>query len=412
MKVKLLVDVDGAFFDSIVDCDEAKGKGLIEGKKAIAYTDEMQKTDETAIKETINSEVNKTLKENKMTTEKTEEVKIEVTKNPPMWKSMSEFLGAVVKADRDGVIDNRLVQKVSGQSETSNGGADGGYTVSTDIANFITQQIQAESVMAKKCSKMEIGPLFTGIKVPQLNETVRNQASLYGGIRCYCVAEGIAKTPFVDKITQATASLKKLCAVNYITDELLQDNTAFESFIRMNVGKAFAWTLDNEIINGTLTVCTAIVNNAATAEQAFAGAAPTAAEISLMYARNLNRTRAEWFISGNQYATLISLATAGTFPLYQPNYAVAPLGTLMGRPINVIEQAGITTDESSFMFLDLSDYLLVTKGGINEATSIHVKFLEDETAFRWVLRVGGIPLMASTVTMPDGLVYSSFITRD
>ena len=409
MKIKLLVDVDGAVKDSIVDCDDVKGKELIDGKKAVQYTDEMLKADENAIKEKIQNEVTKT-SEDKVMPEIKETV-VEVTKNQPVWKSMGEFLGAVIQAGKDGQVDPRLTQKSTGQSEVAPG-TDGGYTVTTDIASFITQQAQAASVMAQKCSKMEIGNLYTGIKIPQVNEVNRNQTTLYGGVRCYSPAEGIAKTPFKQAYTQKDIQLKKICAVNYITDELLQDNTALESFIRMNVGRAFAWTLDNEIINGTLTACTAIVNNAATAEQTFAGAAPTPAELTLMFSRNMNRSRAEWYLSGNQYATILSLATTGTFPLFQPNFAVAPMGTLFGRPINVIEQAGITTDESSFMFLDLSDYLLIGKGGIVEATSIHVKFLEDETAFRWTMRVGGAPLMASTVTMPDGLVYSSFITRD
>jgi HK97 family phage major capsid protein len=131
-----------------------------------------------------------------------------------------------------------------------------------------------------------------------------------------------------------------------------------------------------------------------------------------MYAQNINRTRAEWYMSGDQYANIIQLATTGTYPLYQPNYAIAPLGTLFGRPINVIEQAGTATDESSLMFLDLSDYLVIGKGGVQEATSIHLKFLEDETAFRWTMRWGGSPLMASKITLPDGLTYSSFVTRD
>ena len=366
------------------------------------------------IKDKITNEVTKASEEKIMTIEKTSGIEVikDESEQKMKWKSFGEFLGAVVKADRDGVVDNRLVQKISGQSETSNGGADGGYTVSVDIANFITQQAQTASVMASKCSKMEIGPLMTGIKIPQLNETARSTTTLYGGVRIYAPGEGVGKTPFVQKYTQKQVDLKKMCAVNYVSDELLQDNTTLESFIRMNVGKAFAWAIDNEIINGTLTVCTAIVNNAATAEQTFAGAAPTPAELTLMYSRNLNRTRAEWYLSGNQYATILSLATTGTFPLFQPNFAVTPLGTLLGRPINVIEQGGITTDESSFMFLDLSDYLIITKGSIQEAVSIHVKFLEDETAFRWTMRIGGAPLMASLITMPDGLTYSSFITRD
>jgi len=402
MKVKLLKDKeDGAvklIKDSILEVDEKTGAEMIEKKEAIVYVEEVEK-----------QEINKELE--KMTTEiKVEEkADIKVISEEPTWKSMGEFLGAVVKAGREHEIDKRLI-KSTGQNETTP--ADGGYTVGTDLAKFITQQAQAAAVIEPKCSHMEIGPNYTGIKIPQLNETTRSITTLFGGVRVYCVAEGIAKTPFKQAYYQKDIQLKKLCAVNYVTDELLQDNTALEGFIRMNVGKAFAWTKDNEIINGTLTAATAIVNNAATAEVTFAGANPTAAEIAQMYTANLNRARAEWYMSTHQYSHLIALATTGTFPLFQPSFTTAPAGTLLGRPINIIEQAGVETDESAFMFLDLTDYLVIGKGGIQEAVSIHVKFLEDETAFRWTTRFGGAPLMASTITLPDGSVVSSLVTRD
>lgn len=406
MQVKLVKDVQKGdvklVIGSILDVDEVTGKTMIDTKEAELYDKNAKDAEMKGVEKEVEIEV----KEIKMAEK---EVKVEVKAEEIGWKSAGEFLGAVVKAGREGQVDTRLI-KSTGQNETTP--ADGGYTVTTDLAKFITQQAQAESIMASKCSQMEIGANYTGIKIPQVNESTRGQTSLYGGVRCYSPAEGVAKTPFKHVYTQKDIQLKKICAVNYVTDELLQDNTALESFIKMNVGKAFAWTLDNEIINGTLTACTAIVNNAATAEMAFAGDHPTAAEIASMYTKNFNRTRAEWYLSGDQYANIIALATTGTFPLFAPNYAVAPAGTLLGRPINVIEQGGAAGDESSFMFLDLSDYLLIKKGGIQEATSIHVKFLEDETAFRWTLRVGGAPLMASAVTMPDGIVYSSFVTRD
>lgn len=385
--------------ESIIEIGEVDGKSLIESGTGIIYDE--------AVSEVEIQEVKKIIKEINMS----DEVKVEKTEiKDTGFKNFGEFLGAVVKAGRDGQVDSRLISKSTGQNETTP--ADGGYTVTTDIASFITQQAQSASVLAAKCSKMEIGPLMTGIKIPQVNETTRSVTTLYGGVRVYSPAEGVAKTPFKQAYTQKDIQLKKLCAVNYLTDELLQDNTSLESFIRMNVGKAFGWTIDNEIILGTLGAATAIVNHAATVEQAFAGDHPTPAEITAMYTRNLNRTRAEWFLSGDQYANIISLATTGTFPLFQPNFAVAPAGSLLGRPINVIEQGGAAGDESSFMFLDLSDYLLIGKGGIQEARSIHVKFLEDETALRFTLRFGGAPLMASVVTMPDGLSYSSFVTRD
>ena len=410
MKIKMILDEKDYKAGTIIDCDEITAKEFIDKKVAEAYTEEVEKKDTEKIQEVIAAEVQKQIKESKMTEVKTE-VKIEVIKDAePTWKSMGEFLGAVIKAGKGAEVDNRLTVKSTGQSETN---ADGGFTVTTDLAKFITQQASLASVMEQKCSHLEIGPNYTGIKIPQLNETTRSATTLYGGVRIYSPAEGVGKTPFIQKYTQKDIQLKKLCAVNYMTDELMQDNTALEGFIRMNVGRAFAWAKDNEIINATLGTATAIVNHAATAEVTVAGNNPTAIEWAQIYARNLNRTRAEWYLSTAQYAALIALTNAGALTnLFQPNYTVSPLGTLLGRPINVIEQAGGLTDESSVMFLDLTDYLVIGKGGIQEATSIHVKFLEDETAFRWTTRFGGAPLMASTITLPDTSVVSSFVTRD
>ena len=401
MKLKLLktavVGEISVVEGSIIDIDDATAKTLIDNKDAQTY-------DEAAENQEIKTKV---LEDKNMTIEVGKEV---VTNKEPTFKSMGEFLGCVIKADKDGKVDERLVQKSTGQSEGVP--ADGGYTVTTDLANFITMQAAQTAVIAPKCSKMEIGPLYTGIKIPQVNESARSATTLFGGVRIYGPAEGVAKTAFKQAYTQKQVDLKKMCAVNYLTDELMQDNTALEGFIRMNVGSAFAWAIDNEIINATLSAYTAIVNHAATAEVTFAGNSPTAAEVASMYVANCNRNRAEWYISTEQYAALLALNSTGVLPLVQPNYNVSPSGTLMGRPINIIEQAGNYTDESSFMFADFSQYLLIGKGGIAEATSIHVKFLEDETAFRWTMRTGGAPLLASTITLPDGSIVSPIVTRD
>jgi HK97 family phage major capsid protein len=49
-----------------------------------------------------------------------------------------------------------------------------------------------------------------------------------------------------------------------------------------------------------------------------------------------------------------------------------------------------------------SQYALITKGGVQAASSIHVRFVYDETAFRFVYRVDGQPVWASSVTANDG----------
>jgi len=52
-------------------------------------------------------------------------------------------------------------------------------------------------------------------------------------------------------------------------------------------------------------------------------------------------------------------------------------------------------------FLDASQYILAQKGGIDQASSIHVRFLNDETVLRFVQRIDGQPLWNSPLTPAD-----------
>jgi len=253
------------------------------------------------------------------------------------------------------------------------------------------------------------------MKINQVNESERSATTLFAGVRVYSPGEGSAKTAFKQAYSQVDISLGKLCAVNYVTDELLQDRTALRSFIRMNVGNAFGWVIDDDILHGTTnTDMIEIEDHASTVQFTVAGANPTAAELMGMYASMLpgSINKAEWYMSLSQYVAVAQLESTSGVKLIQPSYEEAAYGTLFGRPINVIEQADVDANDTSIMFLDLSQYLVIKKGGIDEATSIHVKFLEDETAYRWTMRMGGSPLLASTVTLPSGDVVSPFVTRD
>ena len=51
---------------------------------------------------------------------------------------------------------------------------------------------------------------------------------------------------------------------------------------------------------------------------------------------------------------------------------------------------------------DFSQYLLIDKGGINAASSIHVRFLYDESVFRFIYRVDGQPIWNKPITPYKG----------
>ena len=52
--------------------------------------------------------------------------------------------------------------------------------------------------------------------------------------------------------------------------------------------------------------------------------------------------------------------------------------------------------------MDLSCYLTGSKGGMQSASSIHIAFTTDQTAFRFIYRVDGQPKWNSPLTPKNG----------
>jgi HK97 family phage major capsid protein len=67
-----------------------------------------------------------------------------------------------------------------------------------------------------------------------------------------------------------------------------------------------------------------------------------------------------------------------------------------------IEQAPTLGTVGDIVLADLNQYLLVDKGGVQTATSIHVAFLTDEQVLRFTYRVAGQPLWHSALTPFQG----------
>ena len=104
-----------------------------------------------------------------------------------------------------------------------------------------------------------------------------------------------------------------------------------------------------------------------------------------------------------------------TVPVYQPmnGLAGAPYDTIYGRPAYAIEQCSTIGDLGDIFYVDLSQYLLIEKGGIQSAVSAHVRFVNDEVVFRFSLRLDGQSLWNSALTPYKGSnTQSPFVTLE
>jgi HK97 family phage major capsid protein len=130
-----------------------------------------------------------------------------------------------------------------------------------------------------------------------------------------------------------------------------------------------------------------------------------------MYNRMDLRGRAtcNWYIGNDSTPQLDNLFAVGSTAVLYPYASIGADGIqrLYGRPVITTEFNAALNTTGDIVLADMNQYLLWEKGGIEEQSSIHVYFLSDETAFRFVYRVDGKSSVASALTPYKGSTTTS-----
>jgi HK97 family phage major capsid protein len=327
------------------------------------------------------------------------------------FSGLGEFLCAVRSAGSSGGSrDERLIpeQRVSGASEGIP--SDGGFLVGTDIANDLMRNAFDQSDLLSRCRRIPISSNSNSLTVNVIDETTRVAGSRWGGIQIYRKPEGVAATAKKVKYAQLNFKLKKLIGLSYSTDELEADAAAHAAIISQAFAEEFSFVIDDEIFRGDgasqMLGFTAAPCFVSVAKET--GQAPDTLvyeNILKMYSRLAGS--GVWLTNRDcfpQLATMSLPVGTGGMPVYLPpnGAADAPYGTLLGLPLIFTEQSPTVGDANDIVLVDLSQYAVIEKGGLQAAVSMHVKFIEDEMAYRWTLRNDGQPLWKSSVTPYKG----------
>lgn len=341
--------------------------------------------------------------------------------------TFGEQLGAIRRAAM-GTIDPRLMglneayAAASGGSETVT--SDGGFLVQQDFTSDLISHAFNQGEILSRIRKIPIGPGKNGLKINAVDETSRATGSRFGGVQAFWVNEADAATAKKPTFRRIELNLGKLIGLYYATDELLEDTTALEAIAMQAFSEELMFMTEDAIVNGTGVGQPLGVLNAGclVVQGTSAGGANTikSADVFGMYSRLLPRSlrNAVWLINQSTWPQLLALAV-GTIPVFIPSggpgavatIADAPYGTLLGRPILPVEYTAQLGTQGDIILADLTSYVVVDKGGANTAQSIHVRFVNDETAFRFTYRVDGQPWYASAIAPYKGaaLTQSPFI---
>lgn len=404
--VILLKDHEQFKKGDVLDVDSDTLKEFVEGGIAQVYN--ASKTDD------IKGIIESAIKEHLKPVTPSPDTKHEAPAKP--FKSFGEQLMAVKEAATNHRIDERLmtVQKTAAMGLNEAFDTEGGFLVQQDFQQGLFQILHDNANLKNKCKNVPISATANGLVWNAVDETSRATGSRFGGLQVYWAHEQATKTASKPKFRRMSLYLEKLIGLYYATDELLADTNALASMISQWFGSEFGFMVDDAIVNGTgagqpLGIITADCTITVDKESSQTAATIVAENIEKMYSRMHSKSiaKAEWYINQDCWPQLFQLKhTVGTggVPVFMPptGLQAAPYGMLMGRPINVIEQCQTLGTEGDIIFADLSQYFTIEKGGIESASSIHVKFTTDETAFRFVMRMNGQPLWSSALTPYKG----------
>jgi len=339
----------------------------------------------------------------------------ETGKPKNMFSSFGEQLLAVRAASLpNGSVDRRLLptsRAATGSNEAV--GADGGFLVQKDFAAGLMQRAVDAGQLSSRVDSMPVNG--NGLVVNEYVDYDRRDGYQFGGVQAYWDNEADAMTASRPKFAQMEWKLKKLTGLWYATDEVLEDAAALSGIANSAFQSVFGFKLDQSIQWGTGTGqplgfhnSPCLITVAKESSQSAAGV--IAQNVINMFSRMHPSARANavWLINQDiepyLYTMYIPTGTAAGNLLYVPAGGMAgyPYGTLLGRPVIAVEQAKTLGTVGDISLVDPKSYLLITKGGIKQDVSIHVRFLYNESCFRFVMRVDGAPKWSNVVTPAEG----------
>lgn len=289
---------------------------------------------------------------------------------------------------------------------------DGAVLIDPKISSEIITPIHEDGPFTSAATKLPAGGALSGW-VPAVDETSRVAGSRWGGIRGYRVGEGTAVTASKPSFKRLNWELKKYMAVAVATDELLKNAPMWSTIVKTGVTEELIFMSNEDIWNGQgisgaygFLECPALIQGARDTASKILGV-----DVSGMYYRMdiRARSKAVWYVSNEAGPQLDALFAVGSTAVLFPYASIGPDGVrrLYGRPVVTHEFGEALNTAGDIVFADMSQYFWWDQGGIEETSSIHVYYLTDETAFRFVYMADGKPAVSSALTPLKGSTTTS-----
>jgi HK97 family phage major capsid protein len=337
------------------------------------------------------------------------------------FKSKADFFRSAWHLNRDPANLTKMSEIQNAYSSTVP--ADGGFLVPESMrASLLMAALEREIVRPRAT----VIPMETlRVSLPVVDSTT-NVGSVFGGMIAYWTEEAATMTPTQAKFAKLMLEAKELTGYAVVPNSLLQDSIiSFAAFIDRVWPMAMAHFADLAYMRGT-GVGEPLGFIGATNPAAVSVAKETNQpaltivweNIVKMFARLLpgSMSSAVWLVSPDTFPELATMALGvgtGGGPVWLNNGVGGPPATILGRPVVITEKANVLGTRGDIVLADLSYYYIGDRQMMSAASSEHVAFQSNSTAYRIIQRVDGRPGLLSAITPTNnGPALSAFVELD
>ena len=246
-----------------------------------------------------------------------------------------------------------------------------------------------------------------------------HSSSVSGGLEVKWRAEADTVTATRMQFEMIEHKANMIFGTAFATEELLQRSPiSFVALLASGFGDEFGAKLADGRIRGTgVGQFAGVLGSAAKIQVAKeAGQTPdsiVAENLYKMRSRSWGYRNAVWMVNHDAFPQLAELNQAvgtGGQTIWQPSMREDHPGMILGRPLIVSEFANTVGDADDVMLINWREYLESQFTPMQNASSIHVRFLNHETAFKVWMETAGTPWWRSALTPKNGSTLSPIVT--
>jgi len=326
------------------------------------------------------------------------------------FKSLAEF-ASVVRGTAAGMFDERLNAAGATTYNSGQGSAGEGFLVPPDYA---------KSIWSIAFTDLDL----VGMAKPEptsSNAVLRpkDESTPWGavGVQAYWRNEAATMTASKYAVTAELMTLHELYAFTAATNEILSDAPMLENRLTYQAGRAISWVSSEAIMwgNGVGKPMGFMNANSLITVAKDTGQATktiTVSNLGNMLARMLAYGGKPFWIANRDTIPALMQCQLGTYaaflPINQPLMGSPFEYTLLGFPILFSEHAQTLGTPGDIVLANMDGYYSAIKtGGESYATSMHLYFDVNETAFRWTMRLAGVPTLSAPIQPAKGSTAKS-----